>query len=534
MRFPWTKRTLALPAAQVPETIRKDNNWDGLIGTPGIGGFGSGGGWLNPVTGLGTFSRDKVLQAGYWQPIRIPDPELAALFNGNDLARRIVSKKPEEMFRRGYQLALNTEDDGDQNEAAQTASELEDYAANLRLNTLVKQGLIFGRLFGGALLIVGADDGADVATPLREDSIRSVRYLNLVDRRFLYARDYYSDPFSPNFGEVETYQVTNAFGDQQNTIVHESRVIRFDGAEVDILMRRQLAGWTLSVLQAPYDTMRQFDQSFQAVSNLMVDMSQAVMKIQGLVDMITSGHVTELQNRMKMTDMTRSSGRMVLLDAENEDFERKATPMTGIPETLDRMMMRMAAASEGMPVTILFGRSAAGLNATGDNDMRGWYDVIASDQETVLEPKLRRLYDLICLADDSPTGGVAPDNGLEFNWHKLQAPTELELAQLHQAQATADNLYIQNGTLLPEEVALSRFRDAEFCLETTIDVETREKALAAETDYMVQEKEGRAEAGPPDPLAPNGEPSNTQVPAVGVPHKTNTSQRQGGSGRSGG
>ena len=104
-------------------------------------------------------------------------------------------------------------------------------------------------------------------------------------------------------------------------------------------------------------------------------------------------------------------------------------------------------------------------------------------------------------------------------------------AQLHQAQATADNLYIQNGTLLPEEVALSRFRDAEFCLETTIDVETREKALAAETDYMVQEKEGRAEAGPPEPLAPNGEPSNTQVPAVGVPHKTNTSQRQGGSGR---
>ena len=81
---------------------------------------------------------------------------------------------------------------------------------------------------------------------------------------------------------------------------------------------------------------------------------------------------------------------------------------------------------------------------------------------------------------------------------------------------------MQNGVLLPEEVALSRFRSAEFRLETEIDVDMRKRALEAELYYTVAEKEQRAEAGPPDPNMPGGEPPNSQAPAVGSPHSVAT------------
>ena len=280
----------------------------------------------------------------------------------------------------------------------------------------------------------------------------------------------------PKYGEVQVYNVINPFGNQTNTLIHESRVIRFDGAPVDLLMRRRLAGWTLSMLQAPYDTMRQFDQSFQSIANLMTDLSQAVMKINGLAQMISNDQAT-LQTRMTMVDMSRSSGRMVYLDAENEEFERSPTPLTGVADTIEMQMLRMAAAAE-MPVAILFGREPSGLNATGDADFRRFYDMIAGDQKDILEPKLKRLYKLICLAKDAPTKGTIPDGGYEFTWHKLYAPSELEQSTIRWNMAQADDKYIANGTLTEDEVAMSRFRSGELHLDTEIDGSLRRERMA--------------------------------------------------------
>jgi uncharacterized protein len=466
------------------------------------------------LTGLGTFGRDKVMSGKYFQPVFLTWPELAALYDGNDIAKKIVEKRPKEMFRKGYDIRfVGAKGIGPSQDAlAETAKDVLKYGANLLLNDRVLEGLIFGRLFGGGVIIIGADDGQDVSTPLNEDNIRSIKYLNWIDRRFLAARSWYGDPFSPKGQTVETYQVTSIFGTSPQSIVHESRVIRFDGARVEILLQRQLAGWTLSVLQAPYDALRMFDTSFQALANLMTDMSQAVFSMKGLADMITSGNATTVQSRMQMVDMMRSAARMMLVDADYEKFERTATPMTGVSDAIQNFMTRLASAAE-MPETILFGRSPAGMNATGEADFQSFYDSVASDQKTILEPKLNRLYTLICKAKDSPTKGVVPEGGIEFLWHELQQLTKTQQSLVNFTQAQADNLNIQNGTLLPEEVALSRFSGASNSLETQIDVASRKKSLKAELQYGVDEATQRAQLGPPIPS--QGEPGGPQLPAPG-------------------
>jgi phage-related protein (TIGR01555 family) len=623
--------------------IREDHGLDGLMG--GGNGGPSGGGWSNPVTGLGTFGRDKVMQGSYQEAFRLSDVELSALYNGNALAKRVIDTVPEEMFRRGWVLVVPQDDekvpgtsgpqdgataleqplggesgpaapgsplvdpqgvapgpvpdnataqvpnsqlgdkvapdgsgagaagdtpaattkpttvapaagkagasdpmgedlskpphdqsgsgdatpageDGsgkeesgddetagdDQGEGARLAAAAEAYGARLSLKPRALEATIFGGLYGGGLLIVGADDGQDMALPLDETKIKTIKYFAWIDRRFAFASSWYSE-IGPKYGEVRTWQIVNPFGGQSNTVVHESRCVRFDGAPVDFLMRRRLLGWTLSKLQSSYDTLRQFESSMQGVSNLMADLAQAVMKINGLAQLISSDQAT-LQTRMAMVDMSRSTARMLYLDAENEEFSREATPMTGVSDALQMQMLCVAAAAE-QPIAILFGREPSGLNATGDADFRRFYDKTAGKQKTDLEPKLRRLYTLIFAAKDGPTAGVVPAKGIEFVWHKLYEPSELEQSTIRLNMAQADDYYINNATLLPAEVAMSRFRSGDLHLDTEIDTEKRTTALASTELAPMGAAKAEAEAEQAKDLAVTSASAKGEA-AVGV------------------
>jgi|ERR1700722_6784341 len=475
--------------------------------------------WENPATGLGTGSatgfgsewsgyapRDKVQLGHYFDPGFQPWPELSALFHNNALARRIVEFKPNEMFRKGYTLCVpdkSAKEKGDRyagDSDPQVAEDAENYAKKIRLNERFLSGWIWGRLFGGNLMIMGIDDGLDPSLPANEDNIKSLRFLNNVDKRFAYAHTYFADPMAPNFGEPSSYMITNTMdgplGQKEKKavlIVHASRVIRFDGAPVDIIKRRQLAGWSLSVLQSVYEVLRAYDTSYQAAANLMVDAAQGVFTMKGLWDMIASNNVGDLQTRMAMVDMQRSSARSLILD-ESETFERKATPLSGVPEILDRFMLQISMAAQ-IPVNVLFGRANQGMGATGDSDFRAFYDTVASEQKTYLAPQLLKLYRLICLAKDGPTGGVVPDK-MTIEFESLWQMTEAEQAAIELQYGTRDAAMVTAGVLLPEEVALSHFRKGKFDPSIHIEVAPREESLAASHDFNVQVAEKKVEEGP--------------------------------------
>lgn len=391
--------------------------------------------WQNPLMGYGT-SRDK-LTAGYHAGIcRLSDWELSSLYYSDDIAAKLVEKRPEEAFRRGYKLCNKNDEEA--------ANALLKQGRALGVDAKMQEAFTWARAYGGSLLILGVE-GGDPSTPLDETKARDIHYLNVVDRRFCSVRTWYSDPLKPNFGEPETYSIGSVT--TQIAVIHESRVIRFDGPPVDSLKRRELNGWTYSVLQRPYDVMRAFATAFQAAGILTADASQAVFTIKGLFDMIASGEKTRLQTRMQLVDMTRSSGRALLLDSDGEKFERVKTDFTGYPEMLDRMCSRLAS-SVDMPLTILMGTSPGGQNATGESDFRHWYDSIASQQLKELTPKLLRFYRILSRAK-------MPE--LEVEWHALYEPTDQERANASFTQAQADGIYIDKGVVIPEQVAIARF-----------------------------------------------------------------------------
>lgn len=409
-------------------------------------------GWANDLTGFGT-SRDKTTYGRFYAAAPLSDTSLSALYHHNDMAARMVDVIPDEMFRKGFKFKV---------EDAGLTNLINDKMVALGTAQRFTEAARWGRLFGGAAIIIGADDGKLPETPLDPERANDIRWLRVVDRRYIQPVSYYQDEKSFKFGQVETYRVTPNSNSGRTHHVHESRVILFGGAPTGDQERTENTGWDYSVLQRPHNVLRQFDTGWTAVENLLTDGHQTVYKMSGLADAIAAGESDYLTKRAKIVDMARSVVRAMVIDAGNpaaqeasEEFLRHSVSFADIPAVLDKFMLRLSAAVQ-IPVTILMGQSPAGMSATGESDFRWFYDRVDSERVNRMNEPLTRLADiwLRTKAGREVTKGPVPP--VKVDWPSLWSETPLAEAQRRAANATADSAYVMAGVYLPEEIAISR------------------------------------------------------------------------------
>ena len=481
-------------------------------------------GWENTITAIGT-SRDKRLGGRMARPIPVVDyREFEDLYFGSDLAATAAELPAKEMIRAW--ITITADDPGTieeprsrtENEEATTTEEKVSLGKKIagRLDELEAQAKIFeamvwARVFGGALLFLGVDDGGGddpkaMAEPLNEDRIESFEHLTVFDRWDVHIAKRYSDPRHVNFGQPELYRITSTAHDGEiapgTDLIHESRFIRFDGVLTNRRRQRDNGGWNDSIYVRTKDLIRDFDLAWNGIANLLQDFSQAIFKMRGLRDAILADKDDLVLKRMAIIDLCRSIGRAVPIDSEDEDFDRKATPVSGMPELMDRFALRMSAAFR-MPATLLFGQSPAGLQATGASDIRFFYDQISANQETTLRSKIERLIRIVLLDKGGPTKGKEPEEwGFIFN--ALFQLTELEQATLRGTQAKTDQIYLTEGVVSEDEIAYSRFGGDRYGVDTVLDIEQRnEDKLAAEAEPEPPEPPVMP---PPVPGAPDSQP----------------------------
>lgn len=442
--------------------------------------FSRSDGWVSALTGIGTV-RDKRQSYGFATSM-LDDWMLEELWRSNDMAARIIELPPEEMMRAGYRVCMGDDKDADED----IAQALED----LGVDEALQRVLCYQRALGGGALLLGVDDGYTdedhMTRPLDETSIRSFEWVTPLSKREIIAHTYYDDPTERKFGEPKLYQLMSATAKSAGTLVHESRVLAFPGTRVSREQVQMQAGWGDSVLVRVHETLRDFQTTWDSAAVLLQDFAQAILKLEGLAELLasnpTEGKLT-LKDRIEGMSLSMSAVRMLVLDKE-EDYERKATPLTGMPEMLDKFTVRLAA-SAGFPVTVLFGQSPAGLNATGASDIRLWYDGLSSRQRKVMRPALMRLLRLLLSCKNGPTRGKLPPSwSLTFN--PLYQLSDTEQAELRVKQSTVDLNEVNAGIVSPEEVAASRHGGDEWSWKTVVDWEERKKL------------------GPPTPPAPKG------------------------------
>ncbi len=441
-------------------------------------------GFANLVTGLGIVGKDKRVSTAFLA--QVVDPYTARdLWRGNDIAARVVETVPTEMFRRGFEVCL---DDKEQSEAANAA--LEELGATEALTRATEFERAYG---GGAIWPVINDRAGDLAMPLNEEAITEITHLQVFEARELQPITYYSDPLDPKYGEPEIFSVTplgQAAGTGFN--IHETRLIRFVGIRTGREHPEGApVGWGDNVFTRMYSVLRDFESAWGSAGVLVQDFAQAVWKMKDLAEVVVFDKGRKLKNRLEAMELGRSTLNATVIDSE-EDFARQQTPVTGLPDLLDRFATRLASACS-MPLTMLMGQSPGGLNATGESDRIFFYDSVAGEQAKHT-PHVERLIYLLLRSKTGPTRGKEPEQW-SCKWYPLLQPDEGEQAAARKAQAETDAIYITNGVVSPEEVALARFGGDTYSFDTKIDFEARARLEPAVASVPTPEAENAEESG---------------------------------------
>ncbi len=452
----------------------------------------------NTFAGLGSALHDKGISATFAAKGASDVGAYEDWYNEHPLARRICDLPAGEMLRQGFKIEV----DGD----SETDSLVRGKFADLDATSHITHAIALARATGGSAIILGLDDGQeDASQPLKEESLRSLRWMVVLSRRNVETATYY-DKTTEKYGQPETYKVKqpNSAGGDDTYLIHESRVIRFDGAWVAPSRRAKNGGWGDSVFVQLEEAIKRVDSSFAAIGAMIPDASQGVFKIKNLLEIIQASADNEaaIRTRLRLMDYSRSVARAVAIDADSEDFTYQDRSFAGISDAVSSLC-GFVSAYTGIPQSLLFGRSPSGLNATGETDVRFFYDSMQATQVNELKPRLQRLLRLIMISKEGPTGGNEPEKW-EIEFTPLMQMSEAERADIRLKTAQADQLDIANQVLTPEEVTLSRYGGDKYSTSTTVDLEAHASAsdtLSPDTaDTNVQPTDQAQAAAQPQTL----------------------------------
>jgi phage-related protein (TIGR01555 family) len=176
------------------------------------------------------------------------------------------------------------------------------------------------------------------------------------------------------------------------------------------------------------------------IAELMQSANLDVITRQDLAEDLSTGQESQIIERYTIFDQMKSVFNTALLDGE-EKLDRLTLNLSGVAPILDNFMVWIAGAAD-IPVTRLFGQSAAGLNATGEGDLKNYYDSIRSQQTSQLDRPMAQL-DAIMVR--SAVGTMPAD--YNYDWNRLTQPNRKEEAEANKIEAETAIILLDAGVI---------------------------------------------------------------------------------------
>jgi phage-related protein (TIGR01555 family) len=371
----------------------------------------------NLVSGLGT-GRDKAASAAYQLDLSTPR-ELLVAYKASSLARRVVNLKAEDSCREWREWQ------GEKDQI--TMIEREEKRHGLHQKVLRARKM--ARLFGGSAILIG-DGGRDLTKPIEPEKIGrgGLKYLTMLTLLDVSAGGRQEDPTLPGFGGPEYWILRGA------NRVHPSRLALFHGQEPMYEFGLDAnPGFGDSVLRGGLKSVQDVDAAAGNILSLLYEARVDVFKIPDFMQSLAQRgpeYASEVIRRVTLAATAKGINGALLMDAA-EEYEQKTANLSGLNKVAF-MFMQLCSAAHGYPMTLLFGMSAGGLNASGEIDIRGYYDAVKVEQTLHMEPAMSVLDE--CLIRSAL--GDRPEE-VHFNWRPLWQPTAKEKAEVADMLVTA-------------------------------------------------------------------------------------------------
>lgn len=484
-------------------------------------------GYVNLLNKYGTNQDNSEAYKFEREPV-IPDMQLTGLYEGNGLFSKIIDTPAEEALKHGFDLNLKSDEVNAFVEDALDDLEWEEKAA-----TAIK----WARLYGGALIVMLIDDGRGLEEPVDWEHIRSIDELRVYERSIvqpdyasLYQQDYGGKGVGnrvSKFGQPEYYYVSSIYGSFK---VHESRCLVFrNGVLPEQTSNATYLFWGMPEYVRIRRALRETVTAHTDSVKLLERSVQAIYSMKGLASLLTTDDgENQVLKRLQLVDTSRGLLNSIAIDSEGEQYDFKTFQFSGVKDVIDATC-NMLSALTNIPQTILFGRSPAGMNATGDSDFESYYNFVEKIQRLMLKRNLRTLLDVVFRAGIA-SGDVAeePDYKLEFKplWSLSdteQATVDQTKAQTALVKAQTAQAYVDMQALDPTEVRRRLASDEEFDVEDIISEDDEDdllqSLLGTEPSTMsdVEAAQKNIEQG----QAPGGKEQSAAVVPTATPPTTN-------------
>ena len=377
---------------------------------------------VNLVSKLGT-SRDKASHDQFAWHVPKSVFELDNLYESNGTASKIIDKPVQDMFRQGYYF---------EGIAGEDLQQLDDEIDRLSIDVHLNRAMRLSRLHGKSYILLAADSDLPLMMPLSDnDTLSYITTLSVSQlvagsemRPASEANGYYDKPVY--------YRLQKSMGGTAGSIVHHSRIIEV------------VWGDGKSVMERIHDELLRFASVNANAASLVHEAKIDIIKTPELANQIQN-NTESILKRFALVGMLKGNNGTVLLDKE-EDYQSKTYNFSGLPDLMQEFSVQLASVAD-IPYTVLFGRSPAGMNATGEHDLKNYYDTVGSYQRDYERPVLRRLIKII--SNYLLPKGVNP----KLVFSPLWQLDELTLSQIEKNNAERDETYLNLGIVTEAQTA---------------------------------------------------------------------------------
>jgi phage-related protein (TIGR01555 family) len=376
---------------------------------------------------------------------------LEAAYRSNWLCGKVIDAYAQDMTRAGIELHSD-EMKPDAKEKVNKAFE------RLKVWSSLTEGVQWSRLYGGCVVVLLVD-GQRLDSPLNLETVGKGQFKGLLalDRwQVNPSLENLVTEFGPNLGKPMYYRVNAAAKALIGENIHYSRVIRIDGIELPWRQQISENGWGQSVLERLWDRVVAFDSTSQGAAQLVYKAHLRTLKIKGLREIIAMGGkaLQGLIEQMNMIRQYQTNEGMTLLD-DTDTFETHSYTFAGLDDLLLQFGQQLSGAT-GIPLVRLFGQSPAGLNSSGESDLRTYYDNIAQEQDQKLRPGVGVVLELI---HRSELDGQPLPDGFGFEFNPLWQMSEEQKAEVLAKKTTAI-VEAYNSAIISWPTALKELRNA--------------------------------------------------------------------------
>lgn len=448
-------------------------------------------GYVNMMNRYGT-SKDSSEHYHFSPEPDVPDDTLAMFYEGNGLFAKVIDAPAEEAIKRGFKLK-DVSDEAVENFYSEALDELD-------WEEVAMTGIKWARLFGGAIAVMLVNDGKGLEEPLDWKRIKSIDDIRVYDRSVIqldYSSMYNYDPRNPfstrgsRLGMPEYYFVNSRYGSFK---VHESRCLVFqNGVLPENASNTIYQFWGIPEYIRIHRALRDTELAHSCAPKMLDRSVQPVYKMQDLSALLaTEEGESQVLKRLQVIDMARGMLNSLVIDSEGEDYDFKTFQFSGVADVIDATCNLLSALTN-IPQTVLFGRSPAGMNSTGESDLENWYSYVGRIQKRMLKSNLRYLLSVIFQAG-LYTGEVDEVPKIKIEFNPLKTTTESEQANLDSQRASTALIKAQTAQVYRDmevldstEIRKKLADSGEFDVETILDeYENEEELMAAYTEQEAE------------------------------------------------